>query len=165
MENIKKIILPIIAIVLIGLIWFFVFKKGGNKEEEIVAVNTPYTLEQKFDLDKLPTGLPQDIPVEMSEPPIKNGLFYFKRTEEIHSTRIYYSKKTLEENLSIFEKYLKNNKWNILSKIDNPTSKYLLAQKNKNEGVLIININKDSISGKVVVEVSKIDKNIIDTSN
>ncbi len=165
MENIKKIILPIIAIVLIGLIWFFVFKKGGNKEEEIVAVNTPYTLEQKFDLDKLPTGLPQDIPVEMSEPPIKNGLFYFKRTEEIHSTRIYYSKKTLEENLSIFEKYLKNNKWNILSKIDNPTSKYLLAQKNKDEGVLIININKDSISGKVVVEVSKIDKNIIDTSN
>lgn len=162
--NHKKSFSFIVLIIFVLFIVVFSMKVGvkdADKEVEEIKIGD---LQEKIDIRELPGDLPKDLPVEADAFIIRNEIVHYNKSNEVHSTRVYVSEKSTEENFLLFEKYLNNNGWKILAKLDQPDLKYLVAQNNKMEGVLQFNISLNSITGQVIVETSFIKKTAPESS-
>ena len=68
--------------------------------------------------------------------------------------RKYVSKLTVDENIEIYNKYLKDNSWKIKTALVEPgKSAGILAEKQDQAGLLQISIAKNEITSEVTVEL------------
>jgi len=106
--------------------------------------------------DKLPESFPSDIPIEKKTKVLEN---YSATTtgNGFQTTRRFVSKKTIQENFNLYEKYLKSNNWAIVSTIDEEKVKAITATKSDNQQ-MYITISQNSITGDVVVDITSVTK-------
>ena len=156
------VILATVAIVV--FLFIFVYMKRGEGKVPVANNNPPAPktfgdLVQVVDTAQMPGNLPKDLPVEKDVQILKNEMVYFSNTGEIHSVRSYYSGKEIGVVFSDFKKYFVSQKWEVISAIDDPNAKFLLARKKDVSGTLQVNISKNQIDGKILVEIIKVEKN------
>lgn len=157
-----------IGMFILIIIVYFYFTKIDN----VNLVDTPPVKQKTFgDLvqvispSEIPGNLPKDLPFEKDVPLLKNELVYFVNTGEIHSVRSYYSQRSMDKIFPDFKKYFESNKWEAISSVDEENIKFLLGRKKEVNGILQINISKNQIDGRVLVEAIKIDKNSTTVTN
>jgi len=160
MTSSSKNYLKLLAgLVIVGaLLWFgrgYLSKPSIEEKTE-----TPLTdLYQVVDVSKLPEGLPTNLPIEKNAPVVKNDLSYSARTNEITATRSYYSDLSIAKNQTNFTSYFQKESWQILSSLNEPQFAFIVASKEGVSGVLQVTVSLDAASNKVLVEISKINKN------
>lgn len=103
---------------------------------------------------QVPPGLPNNLPWEKGAVVLQNFTVKDPVTGKTQSTRVYVSAKTLDNNFTIYQNYLQQNGWTVVSSINQPTVKNLSAA--KAGARLDITIAKDS-KGRITVNVSYVD--------
>ncbi len=103
---------------------------------------------------KVPPGLPANLPWEKGATILQNFTAKDPVSGKTQSTREYVSAKSLDDNFSVYQKYLKDNGWTVVSGISQPTIKNLSAA--KAGARLDVTISKTP-DNKVTVIVSYVD--------
>lgn len=87
---------------------------------------------------KLPEKFPTDLPLETGAKVTQN---YTATTVSgvMQSTRVYETKKTLDENYKIYKDYLKKASWSIENDINEATRKILVASKGDSQMTIVMN--------------------------
>jgi hypothetical protein len=108
--------------------------------------------------NKLPDKFPKDFPIEARAKVISNTKYNTinsvsgdTKSDQSQSTREFLSKKTIEENYSIYKNYLNTNKWVLKDSFYQPTMAVISAEKGNLS--LFISINKDSTTGQALVGI------------
>jgi hypothetical protein len=104
-----------------------------------------------IDLGKLPPNMPTDLPWENGVQIIGNHQVVDSETGIHRSDRSYITSKTMQQNLDIYKKYLKDNNWNISTTTDQADYKVLVAKKGNTQ--LEINLNYHFGPGNNIVTV------------
>jgi len=148
----KKFILLLLAIgitaILIGLVVAIVGKQYvGNTASTYQA---PYS-DQKQDVSgsQLPTGMPSSIPVEAGAKILENSNSTTSNNA-LQATRVFESKKTLAENYAIYEKFLTDNNWNVVTRLSEGNNRVLAGR----SGQSTLQISMDQDPQTKVVKVS-----------
>ncbi|MCL5666265.1 MAG: hypothetical protein M1383_00615 [Patescibacteria group bacterium] len=95
-----------------------------------------------LDNAKLPANMPANLPWEKNAEILQNYEVTNPVTGQRQSTRVYVSKKTLAENLSVYKKYLESNGWaQTAPPMDTDNLKALSADKNGGHLDIIISYN------------------------
>ena len=103
---------------------------------------------------QVPQGMPAGLPWEKGAAVLQNFTAKDPATGKTQSTRVYVSAKTLDENLTVYQKYLQANGWIVVSAVNQPTIKNLFAT--KASAHLDITIAKTP-DNKVTVKVDYVD--------
>lgn len=156
----KKLVIGAIILVLVFIafvaIWSnqgrFLPKKDKIATEEKIPKTTSQAETEYVTQGKLPPELPADLPIETDAPILRNEIVKVNGGKEIQHIRSYYSAKTVEENLAIYEKYLLENGWKITSRVKEANIKLLVGSKQAG-GLLRFQVTKNSITQDVVVEI------------
>ncbi len=152
------VILGVAAIVIIIFTYVY-FIKDKEAALENKGPKTFGDLVQVVDPAELPGSMPTDMPIEKDVPLFRNEMVYFSNRGEIHAVRSYYTARPQEEVFAEFAEYFNSNKWEPLSAIDDENVKFLLARKEGVDGVVQVNISKNQIDGRVLVEITQVQKN------
>lgn len=124
----KKFILLLLALGVTAIIVVVVLaligktRPTGTTPEDYVA---PYT-EQKQDVsqNQMPRGMPSNLPVEAGAKILENSNSTTSNNA-LQATRVFESKKTLTDNFAIYEKFLKDNNWTIVTRVNDANNKVL----------------------------------------
>ena len=155
----KKLILLILCAVGVAII--FLFYRSSPKQ---VSPTPPKEVEQipseteYLPSTTLPPELPTNLPMEKDVPLVRNEIIKVDGGKEIQNVRMYYSKKTVKQNLDIYKKYLTDNSWKIIFQQSDSNMATLLAEKAGNLGTFSISISKNSITEDVTVELNVVVK-------
>lgn len=137
--SIKKILIALVVIAIVVIVVALGAAKFSQKKP--VATQAPTTSSisnvaavQKTEVDKskLPASFPSDIPLEAGATITQN---YNAKSDSggFQATRSFETKKTLAENLTLYQNFLKGTTWKINNTIDQPAYKVIFAsQTNKN---------------------------------
>ncbi len=160
-QNQKRISYLVLIIFIIVLVWALSINKsrGPVEKQESEQIIKYGDLSKQIEFTEVPGDLPKDFPLEKGARILRNEIVYFKPVDEIHSTRVYESEKTIADNGAIFEKYLKDKNWKLKGKLDQENLKSFIAEKDSASGILQINISMNSITNKVIVDITLIKKN------
>lgn len=101
--------------------------------------------------NQLPQGLPKSLPLEPGAEILENSTIRQPGSGKTQATRVYVSGKTSEQNYSLFEKYLKDNGWQVLSSANYAETKSFSATKGTARLDIIVGSNPD---GKITVRIS-----------
>ncbi len=164
----QKVLLLLSIIVIVVLL---VLYRTGSWQKGIEGVPLDPTVKSTtkvVEQTELPIGLPDDLPLEKGivlENSENQNNFYnsaWQPQSETQSIHKYLSKKTVEENAKIFEKYFADKKWKVtfnlkqdeLSSLNTPKIKMYMAKKEGFEGLLKVVITENASTKDVYVEVS-----------
>lgn len=150
MQNniLKKILVALIIIfvaVVGGIAVYSAFKKPHNTQTPTTTDNS-----KKDDIGKkevavtqMPAKFPTDMPMEAGASITQNYNAYPK-DGSVQATRVFVTSKSLAENYSIYQSYLKNNGWDIKSSIDQDNYKMLYGVKGAGNLNISIDSNTDT---------------------
>jgi len=93
----------------------------------------------------LPANLPTDLPWESGAEILQNFEATNKDTGQYQATRVYVSKKTLDQNMTIYKDYLTSHGWVIAGVIDQKEIKSLFATKDKEHLDIVLSHNGDGV--------------------
>ncbi len=156
-ENKKFVVGLIILIILSGV--FIVYSIFGRSEVNR-GLFTPITAPQnitvnKLNINKLPSAIPVNSLLEKNTLITENDtITSIDKPGVTQYTRKFISKKSVDENYTIYKKYLKNNGWKILSSLENKNLRSLVATKADNSQRFLITISENSVSHKVSVDLT-----------
>lgn len=152
------IILGIVLLALVGL-WALKKDKQEKKVTNLSENNTtsedgpknvlPYK-EKDVPAESLPEGFVQGFPLEQNSVVLNNSSA--NTASGLQSSRMFVSKKSLEENYKIYSEYLTKNKWKVLTSVNNSDLKSISAAGPKGERLDLV-ISKNSVSGQVQVDI------------
>ncbi len=103
---------------------------------------------------QIPKAMPANLPFEKGAQILQNFEVKDPATGKTQSSRVYVSSKTIDANYAIYQKYLKDNGWTIMSALSQPAIKNFDAT--KAAARLDITIAQDD-KGQVTVNVSYVD--------
>ncbi len=148
----KKFLLLFLALgvtaILVGLVVAMV---GKNRVGTTASTyQAPYS-DQKQDVTagEIPRGMPSTVPMEDGAKILENSNTTTSNNA-LQATRIFESTKTLAENFAIYEKYLIDNNWSIVTRINDSTNKVLAGR----SGPSTLQIGMDQDPQTKVVKVS-----------
>ena len=153
----------LVAILVVVLLIIVVVYVVAIKQKKPVTNNTPPPADQQqpqsyspniIPNSELPKGLPSSLPLEQGATVLQNFDLKDPATGKTQSTRIYVSKKTVDENWAVYQKYAADNGFAITSMVDQPAIKSFDAE--KSGARLNVIIAKDS-KGQVTVSVNYIE--------
>jgi len=161
--QIKKIFkTPVFILIIIFLIFDIIlisssYKKLLNirqapKTQNLQQAETDKSPLTQIETSKYPDYIPKNIPWEQNAVVLNNYEFPDKTGTQY--SRKYLSQKTLEENVSIYQKYLADSKWQITTDTNQADFRMFAATKPDLLGRLVITIAKSHVLGGVTVEVS-----------
>lgn len=157
--NKKSLVYVIISLVLIlvALVMISKTRKApiSPKNESGSATSSPFTPSITIvPTSTVPSALPANLPLEAGAKVLQNFEGSVKDSNQTQSTRVYVSSKTVDQNFTIYKKYLQDNNWMITSTVDQPNVKNFDASKGTSR--MTVTIAKDS-AGQVTVNVSYTD--------
>ena len=145
----------ILVILVLGATFFLLF----NSENEQSDQQAEISFERKqVNQDKLPDGLPVDIPLETGSQILQNEIITSSSFDGTQYVRRFVSEKNLDESFKTYKQYMENGGWEILSSVDEADLKFLSGQKESTSEQLFITISKNEISGQVTVDLTVVTK-------
>ncbi len=148
-QKIKSLIIVglVIILVVIVVVKFWPQKFGPpikNKNEKITRTQVADS--------NLPDKYPTNFPVEEKAQVVQNENVKIDNAGEqiLQGRRQFISEKSLAENLGLYQQYLKDNQWGIISVVDEPESKAVVGRKFMEGMSMSINLSKMS-DGKTLV--------------
>jgi hypothetical protein len=158
----KKYRIPIIllALVVVVAIVAIVARKTVKKpvatgsKTTVTAGQNPSQTEariQSVPSSELPSGLPDNLPIEKGAAIIQNFTAKDPATGKLQSTRGYTSTQSMDADFAAYQKYFKDNGWTITSTLDQPAVKSIYAT--KSAATMSVSLASDA-AGKAVVVVS-----------
>jgi hypothetical protein len=160
----KKIWIPLLVLVLLVIVAVgakFLYKKqpaAQSGQPKAVSQQAPTGAAavaiSSVPSTEMPQGLPNNIPWESGAAVLQNFTAKDPATGKTQSTRVYVSKKTLDANFTIYQKYLQDNGWTVNTTVNKTDVKNLSAT--KSGARLDITIAKNT-QGQVSVNVSYLD--------
>ncbi len=162
-------VLLLLSIIVIAVL--LVLYRTGSWQKGIEGVPLDPTVKsttKEVDQNKLPVALPSDLPLEkgviVENAEIENNFFNssWQPVSETQSIHRYISRKSVEENAKIFEKYLADKSWRVvfnlkedeLSSLNQSKIKMYMAKKEGFDGLLKIVITENLSTKDVSVEIS-----------
>jgi hypothetical protein len=142
------------AILLVAVIcggYFWLYYKEIKEKPPSVLLQKKAGIKQ-IPLNELPRLLPPDIPLEKNALILQNYSQVIGNREQ--ATRQFLSSKSLKENFEIYQNYLKNKNWSIISTVDGPDLKSLAARKERPPDVISITISKNKQTNQVIVDIT-----------
>jgi hypothetical protein len=133
------------------------YKKLWNTSQDSKNQN-PQTAEanksplKQIETSKYPDYIPVNIPWEKDAIVLNNYEFSDKNGAQY--SRKYLSRKTLKENVAIYQKYLADNKWKITTDTNIANFRMFAATKDDLVGRLVITIAQSQVLNGITVEVS-----------
>lgn len=153
-ETIKKMLVGLIIIIAVAIgitLIVAMFSKDKTVQPVEEKVESPIESKTEVPQDKLPEKFPVDVPVEAGAEISQN--YNAAATDgSIQATREFVTKKSLADNLVIYEKYLKDNGWKVSAKVDTDTYKMVAGSKDKQE--LQVSIGENSATKVKTVTIS-----------
>lgn len=154
--NFIKIHLKLIislAFLLLALIFFVAFYNlKFNKIEKITYTPEQVQIVKKpVSTDKLPELFLKSIPLEVGAK-ITQNYNATSANGRFQATRTFETKKTLDENIKIYQDFLKKDGWNIKSIIDETNYKMIFAHKESFD--IQVSLNNNTVSGINTVDIS-----------
>jgi len=125
--------------------------KTGTGTSTTPAASPLFTQIKNVTSTEVPVAFPADIPWETGVKILQNFQIKNTVTGKTQSTRVYDSAKTVDQNFTIYQSYLKNGGWVVKSALSQPNIKNLDAA--KGSARMTITIGKDP-TGKVMVNVT-----------
>ncbi|MEK7618125.1 MAG: hypothetical protein AAB410_03180 [Patescibacteria group bacterium] len=167
-ENQKKFLYVILALLLSLSAFLFLGGKGKEPKPEQIpeqvleqqAQPTPSKVDITYlEPGKLAPELPKDLPLEEGAPPQRSEILKAKDGSEVQNVYRYFSKKTVEENFQIYEKYFKATGWTIKASSTIENLATLAGEKAGQKGIFLVSISKNSITNDVSVELNVVIRN------
>lgn len=148
-KNLLRILFLVIAIV---IVWFYLGNQPEQPQqiEKVNENNSKYKITQINEIHAL-NFLPADLPKEDGEVILQ---YYTAQIDarNFQTTKQYESRKTLSENMKIFEDYVVKKKWPIANTLDTPDIKSVSAK--GLGGTVQFTTSKNSISSKTIVDIT-----------
>ena len=125
---------------------------GNRANDEEFLSNQKVTETVKS--SELPKKFPSDIPIETGVEIIKNENSV-DPDGTTHATRTFVSSKTLDENHSIYSKYLNDNGLVIENSVNQPENKVMFASKGQQNIQIAITLLKETKTNTVTISISE----------
>lgn len=155
MENSTVFKFVVMVAALLALLFVAIQLSKNPVSKEAVKEELPKTAEiQQVAEGTLPNKFPADLPIEEGAKVTQN----FNATEtdgRYNATRQFQSKATLSANLTLYTNYLKNNGWEILTTLDQPTLKMVLGRKDKQQLQAAIAIDPSTNNNVVTLSLTE----------
>jgi hypothetical protein len=160
MTKIQKIGIGAIVVLLVvfGALYLAKSKKVIVSEKAKSTPKQAKVTKTEVAVDKVPTKFPADIPIE-ARAKITQNYNAESPDGQFQATRVFVSTKTLAENLSIYQSYLKTKGWDLKSTVDQDNYKMLYATKNNTQ--LQINLNENPTSKTKTVSITYTESAVI----
>jgi len=144
----KTIILSAaLVIVVLGAVYYFLSDRQQPGEES----GQPWVTRTEVPIDEVPAGFPADLPIEQGAAITSN--FSAQASDgRIQDTRAFESAKTVKQNFTLYSDFLTQNGWTITTSSETEMLSSIFAT--KDSGELAVNISKNILTGKVVVDLS-----------
>ncbi len=130
-----------VLIVVLLVLLFAAHEMGANKTKNTRSNQSAKVQKTDVDLDKKPESFPENIPLEAGAN-ITQNLNATTPTGQFQATRVFETKKSLTENLTIYNEFLKSAGWTTNSTIDTPNHKVVIASLGKKSFQISIDQNK-----------------------
>src|SRR5574340_549763 len=161
MKSKTKALIAIAVLIIIAaaaLLWQNFSKrqpKGKDEQEQQATLTgkTPLAMSQVSN-NQLPELLPKNLPVEKGAEVLENYEFSDASTGQRQSTRSYATKKSPEENVEIYKKYLLDNQWSAVSVADGNNQNILTASKGGGSIIIVVRNNAADSPDTVSVSVT-----------
>ncbi len=144
-DQFKKIFFGFIAVILlivvISLLMMFVVKKKQPTTVQTQTSQNNLVKKQDVDVNKNPEKFPADIPIE-SGAKITQNYNATAQDGRFQATRVFETKKTLDENLTIYKNYLSKAGYKVQSTVDQNNYKMIFGT--KDEASLQISIDNNT---------------------
>lgn len=125
---------------------------GKSMDGDKMANNNPPGVTTKeVSKEQLPDKIPSNLPIETGAKVTQNYTST-NSSGDFQSTRVYESKKTIDENKRIYLDYLKNNGWKVVASLEESDNKVFTAVKGDLQ--MQLTINQSTASKTVMVEVT-----------
>lgn len=147
----------LLVLVVVGFGYYFTMGKKDNtktnentNEAENQQNLNPVAITKDVPKTELPDKLPKDIPLETGAKITQN--YTASSTDgRSQSTRVFETKKSLDENRKIYADYLAANGWKIVGTLNESGLRVITAIKDKSQ--LQITINQNTVTNGVTVEI------------
>ncbi len=141
-----NLVIAIVLLVLVAVFFIFFHKLKFDTQRQIKVEKT------LVESSSLPELFPKDIPIE-KDAKITQNYNATSPDGRFQATRAFETKKSLDENLKLYQDYFKKNKWDIQSTVDtDPNYKMIFAVKLPYQ--VQISMNKNTTSGIQTVDIS-----------
>lgn len=158
-ELIKKYLLPFLIVVILVIALLLATHKSDN----LTSTSTQPTVSgsriavTEVDKAQFPEKFPKDVPIEEGAQIVQN----FNATTadgRFQATRVFKTKKSLADNLSIYRNFLTDSGFKVESTINKPN--YKMVRGTKGNTALQASIDENSKSGIKTVSISYIEEEI-----
>jgi hypothetical protein len=126
------IIFAVVVVVFAGVSawWLRSRQQTATQNQANTPTDKPFAIKSDVAFTKLPQKFPVDIPLEAGALVTQN---YNATTPDgqFQATRMFVTKKTLDENLTLYKAYFAKGGWEVQSTVDQPTIKMLYGVKGK----------------------------------
>lgn len=141
-----NLVIAIVFLLLATIFFISFYQLKFNKHPQIKIEKTI------VDSAELPELFPKDIPIE-KDAKITQNYNATSPDGRFQATRAFETKKTLDENLKIYQDYFKKNKWEVQSTLDTDANyKMIFAVKLPYQ--VQISMNKNTTTGVKTVDIS-----------
>ncbi len=147
------ITLVIIVLLLAGYLAFSKgqLKQNNGKKDQQISERQLNVRKEEVKKDQLPKDFPANLPIEEGATITQN---YNATSADgtFQATRVFETKKSLDENYKIYQNYLQANGWKIQADLKQDNYQMLLGVKEGSS--LQVSINKNSVNGISTVDIS-----------
>ncbi|MBL8030206.1 MAG: hypothetical protein JNN11_03085 [Candidatus Doudnabacteria bacterium] len=159
--NKKVSVIVVLSLVALAVLGLWAMKKDSKTQTEQPSQQTAQTNEEgpknvlpfketDVPAQTLPEGFVVGFPLEANAVVLNNTSA--NTAVGLQSSRMFVSKKSVEENYKIYSDYLTKNKWKVLASVNDTSLKSISAESPKRER-LDLAISKNSVSGQVQVDI------------
>lgn len=132
----------LVLVVALLCLLFVASKLGLGVRSNKLTNFAPAQVEKtNIDFSKTPEKFPKDVPIEAGAK-ITQNFNATTPTGQFQATRVFETKKSLADNLTLYSNFLKKNNWTIKSTIDNSNYKMVIASLDKKNLTIAIDENK-----------------------
>ncbi len=153
--EIKKYFLPFLILVALIVVLLFATKKSPNSapvSDEPTIKNG--LIVQEVDKNQVPAKFPSDVPIE-SDAQILQNFNAITDDGRFQATRVFRTKKSLADNLSIYKNFLTESGFKVESTVNTPT--YKMVTGTKGNTTIQASIDENSQSHAKTVNISYVE--------
>jgi hypothetical protein len=151
-DTIKRVLLIVLGIVVLAIVaaWFISKRQVPEKQQVLIDLGTSIE-KTNVAADQNPEKFPTNIPIEAGAKIVQN----YNATAgggRFQATRVFETGKTLNENLKIYQDFMKADGWAIQSTVNQANYKMLFAS--KGDSYLQVSMNDNQVNKTKTVNIS-----------